>query len=100
MTKLIRSKQGKFLIENSYTIDEIKKGNYRLVDLKEIFIDYPVIDVDDSVYDKIKHGQEFTNSLNSEFILYSYKNEIVAVYHISKKDKNKIKPLILVWFFK
>lgn len=96
MTQLTRTKQGNFLIENSYTIEEIKNGNYKLIDLKEIFIDYPVIDVDDSVYDKIKHGQEFTNSLNSEFILYSYKNEIVAVYHISKKDKNKIKPLILV----
>lgn len=96
MTQLTRTKQGNFLIENSYTIEEIKNGNYKLIDLKEIFIDYPVIDVDDSVYDKIKHGQEFTNSLNSEFILYSYKNEIVAVYHISKKDKNKIKPLIWV----
>lgn len=96
MTQLIRTKQGNFLIENSYTIDEIKKGNYRLVDLKDIFKDYPLIEVDSNMYEKIIHGQEFTNVFNKDFILYSYNNEIVAVYQISKKDNKKIKPLILV----
>jgi len=100
MTQLTRTKQGNFLIENSYTIDEIKKGNYRLVDLKDIFKDYPLIEVDSNMYEKIIHGQEFANVFNKDFILYSYNNEIVAVYQISKKDNKKIKPLILVWFFK
>jgi len=100
MTQLTRTKQGNFLIENSYTIDEIKKGNYRLVDLKDIFKDYPLIEVDSNMYEKIIHGQEFANDFNKDFILYSYNNEIVAVYQISKKDNKKIKPLILVWFFK
>jgi len=96
MTQLTRTKQGNFLIENSYTIDEIKKGNYRLVDLKDIFKDYPLIEVDSNMYEKIIHGQEFANVFNKDFILYSYNNEIVAVYQISKKDNKKIKPLILV----
>jgi len=100
MTQLTRTKQGNFLIENSYTIDEIKKGNYRLVDLKDIFKDYPLIEVDSNMYEKVIHGQEFANDFNKDFILYSYNNEIVAVYQISKKDNKKIKPLILVWFFK
>jgi len=96
MTQLTRTKQGDFLIENSYTIDEIKNGNYRIVDLKEIFKDYPLIEVDSNMYEKVIHGQEFANDFNKDFILYSYNNEIVAVYQISKKDNKKIKPLILV----
>jgi len=96
MTKLIRTNQGGYSIDKSYTLEEIEKGKYKLIGLEEIFKNYPIIEVDDEILKKVQHGQEFNNSLNSEFVLYSYKKQVIAVYQISKKDKNKIKPLILV----
>ena len=96
MTKLVRTNQAGYSIDNSYSLDEIKKGNYKLIELDEIFKNYPCIEVNEELYEKIIHGQEFLNELNKNYIVYKYKNEVVAIYQISKKDKNKIKPLILV----
>ena len=96
MTKLVRTKQSGYNIDKSYSLDDIKNGNYKLIHLDEIFKDSKVINVDKVMYDKIVRGQEFKNEFNELYILYKYNNEIVAVYEISKKDKNKIKPLILV----
>lgn len=96
MTKLIRTKQGGFSIENSYTLDDVKNGNYNMIDLNEIFKDYPLINVNEEEYNKIKNGQEMKRFCDSEYIIYKYNDEVIAIYEISKKDENKIKPLILV----
>ena len=96
MTKLVRTQQGNNRIENSYTLKEIKNGDFKLVTIDEVFKDYPIIDVNEELYKKIIHGQEFVNVLNKDYIVYRYDKKVIAVYQISKKDKNKIKPLILV----
>jgi len=96
MTKLVRTNQSGYKIEQSYTLDEIKSGNYQLIELDEIFKDYPSVEVDDKMYEKIIHGQEFNNNIDKEYIVYKYKSEVIAIYQISKKDKNKIKPLIII----
>lgn len=96
MLELIRTNQAGYSIEDSSSLNDIKNGNYRLITLEEIFKNYPRIDVDEAMMIKIKHGQEFENIYGTEFVLYSYEDEIIALYQANKKDKNKIKPLILV----
>lgn len=96
MINLIRTNQSGYKIEDGYSLKDIETGNYKLILLDEIFKDYPSIDVDDNLIKKIKHGQEFENVLNSKYIVYKYNKKVVAIYQMSKKDKNKIKPLILV----
>ena len=96
MTKLIRTKQSGYDLSESYSLDEIKNGKYKLIELDEIFKESKIINIDKDMYEKIIHGQEFVNHFNEEYIVYKYNNEVVAIYEVSKKDKNKIKPLILV----
>lgn len=96
MTKLIRTKQGRFSIEESSTLNEIKEGKYQLLTLDNIFENYPHIEVDENKYKNIKNGQMFENKEQSDFIVYTYQNKICAIYQINKKDQTKIKPLILV----
>lgn len=96
MTKLIRIKQSGYTIDKSYSLEDIRNGEFKLIELDGIFKEYPVINVDKLMYEKIIHGQEFKNELNKDYIIYKYNDEVIAVYKISDKDKNKIKPLILV----
>ncbi len=96
MTNLIRTKQGKFTIEESYTLEQIQNDDYKIIDLEEIFKDYPVIKINKDDITKIQNGQMFNNTYNSKFILFKYQNTLLAVYKINEKDQTKIKPLILV----
>lgn len=94
MISLIRTKQGPFKIENSYTLEDIKNNNYKLITIEEIFSSYPKIEVTEDMKKKIINGQELINIYNSNYILFTYQNNLIALYE--KKEQNKIKPLILV----
>lgn len=96
MTNLIRTKQGKFTIEESYTLEQIQNDDYKIINLEEIFKDYPIIEINKDDIKKIQNGQMFNNTYNSKFILFKYQNTLLAVYKINEKDQTKIKPLILV----
>ncbi len=93
MTSLIRTKQGKYNIENSYTLQDIKNNNYKLITIEEIFNNYPKINIDDLLYKKISNGNILDNIYNSEYVLFYYKNNLVSLY--KEYEKSKIKPLIL-----
>ena len=79
MTKLIRTKQGKFNIENSYSLNDIENNNYELLSLSDIF-DYPIIDMDDEMYFKVKNGRKVILDNNSDYILFKYQGKEVAIY--------------------
>ncbi len=96
MTDLERLSQGKFTLKESYTLEDIEKGNFKLITLEEIFDCYPKEEVNEEKFQQIKNGREFNNTYNSSYVLFTYQNNLVALYTESKKDKKKIKPLILV----
>ena len=43
MSNLIRTKQGKFDIEDSYTLEDIEKGSYKVLSLEEVLSDLETI---------------------------------------------------------
>ena len=61
MSKLTRTKQGKFNIEDSYTLDEIKNGEYKIMPIID-FIDLPKVEIDDVLYKKISNGVKLENN--------------------------------------
>ncbi len=94
MTNLVRTKSGKFNIENSYKIEEIKNNNYKLVGIEEIFKDFPKIVINDYEYKLISNGNKLDNKYNSEYVLFYYNNKLVSIY--KEYEKSKIKPFIFV----
>ena len=84
MNNLIRTKQGKFDIEDSYTIDEIRNNEYKLLDLEDI-LDLKIIECDDELYKKISSGVKQELDYNNEYILYKNNGENIALY---KKDND------------
>ena len=91
MTSLNRTKQGLFDIADSYTLDDIKKCNYKFVDIIKC-LDLYSVEVDDYLYQKIKNGSILENRYNKDLVLFKKDNEMLAIYEIYDKDKSKIKP--------
>lgn len=92
MSDLIRIKQGKFSIENSYKIEEIKTGNFKIINMLNCLDGYLIIDVDDYLSSKIKNGAILQNRYDKNVVAFKYKNNLLAIYKVYEKDSSKIKP--------
>ena len=79
MSKLTRTKQGKFIIEDCYTLDEIRNNEYKLIPIID-FIDLPKVEVDESIYKKISNGMKLDNTYNYDTFCFVYKDEVIAIY--------------------
>lgn len=92
MNNLIRTKQGNFSITNSYTLEDIKNGNYKLFNIKE-FLDYPVIELPDTLINKVLNGNTLTNIFNiTNKVIFTYKQRDIAIYEVNNQD---LKPYIM-----
>ena len=92
MKELTRTKQGKFFIDKSYTLNDIKNGNYKLLNIKDV-IDIEKVVVSDNMLFKIKNGMILDKFFISDkaLILDNNGNEI-GIYKTYNKDSNKVKP--------
>ena len=92
MKELTRTKQGKFSIDKSYTLNDIKNGNYKLLNIKDV-IDIEKVVVSDNMLFKIKNGMILDKFFISDkaLILDNNGNEI-GIYKTYNKDSNKVKP--------
>ena len=81
MNSLIRNTQGNFSIEKSFSIDDIKQGNYKLVSIMDAFPHLQRIIVDDNMAFKIKNGVIVDSFFDGDkaFILDNNKN-LIAIY--------------------
>ena len=79
MSDLIRTKQGKFDIFNSYSINEIKNGNYKTLSIKELF-NYEIYNLNENEYNKVKNGSYININSNQDKLLLYYNNMEVAIY--------------------
>ncbi len=93
MSDLIRTQQGPFLIEDSITLAEFKKGNYQLKPLLEGLKEYKQVIVEGEREKMISNGKILPNIYDEELILFlNMKKEPLALYKRYSKDKKKIKP--------
>ena len=91
MKSLVRTKQGSFKIEDSYTIDDIKNNNYKVLDINDV-LDMDTIIVDDELYKKVYNGAKLDlNIACKPFILFKYNNMEVAIY---KRSEDKYRMFI------
>ena len=96
MSSLIRTKQGKFNIEDSYTLEDIEKGNYKVLSLEEVLNDLETIEIDDNLAKLVNNGAIINKTFKSNICLMKHNNEILAIYKTYDKDKGKAKPYIMI----
>ena len=88
MDSLERTRQGIFNIDNSYTLEEIKNNNYKLLSIEESLPNIPLVEVDNKTLFKIKNGVKLKKFFDGDMAIIKDKNKVVAIY---KNDLNESK---------
>lgn len=92
MSKLKRTKQGKFNIEDCYKIEEIENNNYCIISIEDCLDNIKQIKVDSYLEEKIKNGNILENRDNCTVLFLNSQNKPLALYQSYEKDQSKIKP--------
>ena len=92
MSSLTRIKQGNYSINESYTLEDIENGNYKLLDIKDMLDSNSFVNIDKRLYNDIKVGKIIDNIYNKDVITFIYNNKAIAIYKKYDKDSTKIKP--------
>lgn len=92
MSELNRTKQGKFKIEDCYGLNDIEKGDYKIISIEEVLSNFEQVVVDDYLEERIKNGGILENRYKSEVLFLNRENVPLALYKPYEKDNTKIKP--------
>lgn len=92
MSGLVRTRQGKFSIDNAYDLEDIKSGNYKLLSITNVLKDKKSVIIDDKLFNMVKKGGLIDNIYNRDFVTFVYLGEVIAVYKTYDKDNSKMKP--------
>lgn len=92
MSSLIRTKQGIFNIEDSYTLEEIESGKEKILPIEEALSTIENIDITEEQYNKIKNGAIIKKEFKEDIACLKYQNKIVAIYKTYEKDNLLAKP--------
>lgn len=85
MSKLQRTRQGKFHIKDSYTLKQIEENDFQIKTLEDILKVYNPVIVDETLEFKIKNGTVLPNIYDKDMItFYNRENKVIAIY---KKDE-------------
>ena len=92
MQSLVRTKQGDFSIKESFTLEQIKSNNFKLLELTDALNSYVQIELKEDEYFKIKNGAIIDKKTSDDIVVFTYKNKVVAIYKTYEKNKDKMKP--------
>ena len=87
MSNLVRTKQGKFSIEESYTIEEIEQGKFTSLKIEDVLDNLYTVNIDDKVYKEVSNGIVKEYNIKEDYILFKYSSNDIALY--KRKEKNK-----------
>ena len=92
MSNLTRTKQGVFDIENSYSLEDVRNGNYKLLLVKEI-LDIDKITVSDELKFKILNGNKVKGNYSDKVLFLDEDGKELAIY---KKDNDDYKVEVML----
>ena len=83
MSKLTRTSQGNIRIEESYTLEDIRNNNFKLLSIEKC-INYPVIILDKDIAFKVSNGVQIKNNFNikDKVIFKDQNNKILGIYQV------------------
>lgn len=84
MSELIRTKQGKLNIGDSYTLEDIVSNNYKDLKLEEI-LDLKIVNLNDELYNKVTNGNKLSLDYVG-YILFRKDNLDIALYYFENKE--------------
>lgn len=92
MSDLVRTRQGRFTIKDSNTLEDIKDNNYKILSITDVLKDEACVIIEDKLFNIIKNGGLIDNTYDKDMVTFIYNNEVVAIYKTYDKDNTKMKP--------
>lgn len=92
MSKLTRTRQGKFTIDDAYSLQDVASGTYKLLNVQDIFA-YPSYILNEEEYFKVKNGVTLNLDKDDAYIMLEHQNEVVAIY---QKMDNGYRPYFML----
>ena len=81
MNSLIRTRLGEFSINDAYSIEDIKKGNFKIIHILDAFPEISKINVPDDVAFKIRNGVVMDKFFDSNMAFIMDKdNNLISIY--------------------
>ncbi len=92
MSTLERVSQGKFKLKDSFTLEEIESGEYKLLSITDVLGNDDCVSVSEETFHKIKNGALIKNTFDKKTVTFMYDNKVIATYKEYDKDKGLLKP--------
>lgn len=94
MKSLKRTEQGIFKLEESYSLEDIEKDNYKILKIREALPDIKMTIIDDTTLKKVQNGMILPSFFDEELsLLVDSQDHEVAIY---KKEDNMAKPYKMI----
>ena len=83
MSKLTRISQGDIRIEESYTLEDIRNNNFKLLSIEKC-LNYPVIILDKDLAFKVSNGVPIKNNFNikDKVIFQDQNSKLLGIYQV------------------
>ncbi|MFA5407215.1 MAG: tRNA pseudouridine(55) synthase TruB [Bacilli bacterium] len=93
MSSLRRTRQGPFKIDNCYTVDDIEKGNFKMISIKEALSNISEMVINSDLEVKVRNGCIIDKILDDDIVkIINQEGELLAIYKTYELDCSKIKP--------
>lgn len=92
MSKLNRTKQGNFTIEEAMSLSNIENHQYKIYSIETILKDYDQIIMDQNLEKKVMNGALISNIYSKDIIVFKKENKVVSIYKKYDKDETFMKP--------
>lgn len=93
MSNLKRTKQGIFKLEDSYTLDDIKQGNFKVLKVKDV-LNIPKIIAEDNLKKQIINGAKIKGTYPNEVLFLDKEGNELAIY---EKNDEYLKLKIMLY---
>lgn len=94
MKSLKRTRQGIFKLEESYSLEDIEKDNYKILKIREALPDIKITIIDDTTLKKVQNGMILPSFFDEELsLLVDSQDHEIAIY---KKEDNMAKPYKMI----
>lgn len=80
MEELERVKQGSFSIEDSNTLEDIEKGNYKMMPMLKVFENYFVVTADAYLENMILNGRILENRYDRDLVVFKMNLTMYLLY--------------------
>lgn len=96
MKSLVREQTASFTLADSYTLDDIKNGNYKIISIEEYFKSTPFIEVSEYMAKMVKNGiyLDERQLVTTGYFRVYYQNKLIAIYKTI--EEKKYSPLIIL----